>query len=621
MMRNENLLPKNILQNGEIRGRQRICLEDYVMTYIRKTEEKDAGNFLGVFLGERKTAKDMEYVFARGLLEIPDPALAKAEASVSAKKAAQEKKSTAGEPAETAQSGTDSGDKEKWKQDKKIKDSQNQEKTDKAKSSEYTRRPEISEHAGKKVPEEKEQSVEPEKKALTESADSEKTGQRILKKSLRKEASEEAGKTEYSETSENTETTESSEKSCAEPGDPWKRLKREQEMYFPGCQILGCCVIGRYPAGRLEELFKHFPEAKHFLYHLQDQEERLYWLEGEKYQGVQGYFVYYEQNRRMQEYLEESFGEKRVEDEGVGDSAIIRFREKVKGKAEEKSRSFLKLASSFFVVGVLLVGVVAVNRVEDARNADETGSGGSALLESGTQNETDSFLTADGGQNTSDVSGESAGQDAGSTQSSAAAASSNDATGDTGTTAINSEYTLAGADAFWSETTEEGESADADVTGANTGISDTAESDGGVSEACAAGTTISEESVSGTVTSEESTAASEANTTDTAVSQESAAGTVVSEANTTDAAASEESTADTTLTEESASYTAVSDTEEVAVSSTRQIQATYVIREGDTLAAICAKYYGSLDFLEELCEANEISDADLILPGQKIILP
>ncbi len=53
----------------------------------------------------------------------------------------------------------------------------------------------------------------------------------------------------------------------------------------------------------------------------------------------------------------------------------------------------------------------------------------------------------------------------------------------------------------------------------------------------------------------------------------------------------------------------------------RQVQATYTIREGDTLADICNKYYGSLDRLEELCDVNAITDANLILPGQKLVLP
>ncbi|MCD8346939.1 MAG: hypothetical protein LUD16_03100 [Lachnospiraceae bacterium] len=51
MMENENLLPKNIRQIGEIQGRQKICLEDYVMTYIRKMESRGGWKLSGNPLG------------------------------------------------------------------------------------------------------------------------------------------------------------------------------------------------------------------------------------------------------------------------------------------------------------------------------------------------------------------------------------------------------------------------------------------------------------------------------------------------------------------------------------------------------------------------------------------
>ena len=49
--------------------------------------------------------------------------------------------------------------------------------------------------------------------------------------------------------------------------------------------------------------------------------------------------------------------------------------------------------------------------------------------------------------------------------------------------------------------------------------------------------------------------------------------------------------------------------------------APITIRMGDTLADICNQYYGSLDKLELLCQVNHISDANLIMPGQRIVLP
>lgn len=49
----------------------------------------------------------------------------------------------------------------------------------------------------------------------------------------------------------------------------------------------------------------------------------------------------------------------------------------------------------------------------------------------------------------------------------------------------------------------------------------------------------------------------------------------------------------------------------------RRAAATYVVRKGDTLAAIAARYGVTVKWL---CQVNRIRDADLIRPGQKLIV-
>ena len=51
-MEKQTGLPKNIRQIGEIDRERKICLEDYVMTCIRKKEGQES--FLGVFFGEKR---------------------------------------------------------------------------------------------------------------------------------------------------------------------------------------------------------------------------------------------------------------------------------------------------------------------------------------------------------------------------------------------------------------------------------------------------------------------------------------------------------------------------------------------------------------------------------------
>lgn len=57
------------------------------------------------------------------------------------------------------------------------------------------------------------------------------------------------------------------------------------------------------------------------------------------------------------------------------------------------------------------------------------------------------------------------------------------------------------------------------------------------------------------------------------------------------------------------------------VDSTEEMYEEYIVKEGDTLAGICNKKYGSLSNMKKICTLNEINNADYIAPGQKIYLP
>ena len=220
-MEKETALPKNIRQIGDIQGNERICIEDYVATYIRKKEPQEEKGFLGIFFGERQEEEQKTYVYIRGILEMPE-------------------------------------------------------------------------------------------------ATQEETAAELF--------------------------------------------ERERARCFPGWEVQGCCVIGAYPTRKLEELSAAVPEAGMMIYHLQEQEETLYWRDPEQYRRIRGYFVFYEQNRKMQEHLTEVFGEESIEKENLPERAIRSFREKVKEKGEQRTAGFLRIASSFFVITVLIIGVIVLNR-------------------------------------------------------------------------------------------------------------------------------------------------------------------------------------------------------------------------------------------------------------------
>ena len=451
----ETALPKNIRQIGEIRGAEKICIEDYVMTCIHKKEPQEKDGYLGIFYGEQREEEDGIYLFLRGILEIPD-------------------------------------------------------------------------------------------------------------------GEEEAVK---------------------------KELEEQKEKYFPDWDVQGCCVIGQYPTERMKLAEKLNPMSMQLIYHLQEQEENLYWTVEGCYKKLRGYFVFYEQNRRMQQYLADEFKEDRVEKESIPDKAIKSFREKVRIKGEKRTGSMLKLASSFFVVAALVIGAIAVTRMDDIRknqagsyqmNTEEneadriyTNADSTAVVQGGNRTASDGFAAKEAAVGAESEDGSAVPEAAGGSAAvdgNEAGTPSVPAGGDEGTEA-SAQPVSAGMD--------EGTGASAQPASSGTG---NAQIDG-----AAADTNLL---AGAAVASEPGQAVADGGT-----------------ANPATAAASNTGASDSVATGEDARLT-------MAASAAAQgIHASYTIRMGDTLADICNQYYGSLDKLELLCQVNHISDANLIMPGQRIVLP
>ena len=453
----ETALPKNIRQIGEIRGAEKICIEDYVMTCIHKKEPQEKDGYLGIFYGEQRKEEDGIYLFLRGILEIPD-------------------------------------------------------------------------------------------------------------------GEEEAVK---------------------------KELEEQKEKYFPDWDVQGCCVIGQYPTERMKLAEKLNPMSMQLIYHLQEQEENLYWTVEGCYKKLRGYFVFYEQNRRMQQYLADEFKEDRVEKESIPYKAIKSFREKVRIKGEKRTGSMLKLASSFFVVAALVIGAIAVTRMDDIRknqagsyqmNTEEneadriyTNADSTAVVQGGNRTASDGFAVKEAAVGTESEDGSAVPEAAGGS----AAVDGNEA-GTLSVSAGGDEGTEASAQPV-SAGTDEGTEASVQSASSGTGNAQI--------DSAAADTNLL---AGAAVASEPGQAVADGGTANSA----------------TDAASN-------TGASDSASATTGEDARlTMAASAAAQgIHASYTIRMGDTLADICNQYYGSLDKLELLCQVNHISDANLIMPGQRIVLP
>ena len=474
-MERETALPKNIRQIGEVRGEEKICLEDYVMTCIHKKEQQEKEGYLGIFFGERRLEAETEYVFIRGILELSKT----------------------------------------W-----------------------------------------------------------------------------------------------------EPESFAEKLEEQRTKYFPDWTVQGCCVIGVYDTERIREVRTRIEDAGHIVYHLQDQEETLYAQRDGTYHKIKGYFIFYEQNRKMQAYLSDEFKEDRVEKESFPDKAIKSFREKVRIKSERKSGSMLKMASSFFVVTVLAVAAVTVTKMDDLKKVRQTLN----TSDNAAENEAQDHIymdTAGMGENTNTPVGDSSG-----VQNIGMSASENSG-------GLPESTTVSGGQSSGENTAGE-EQSNTENAGAETKNG----ADGSTENTAIGAMENGMENTAATAIADESGAAAGSIGADRTESASDAVtgGNMTASNRLAAAQSSVSSTADTGDAEESisagdAGQTAGlasvqgEDTLQSASARPRRTQATYTIREGDTLADICSKYYGSFDKLELICSANGITDANLILPGQKIVLP
>lgn len=276
----------------------------------------------------------------------------------------------------------------------------------------------------------------------------------------------------------------------------------------------------------------------------------------------------------------------------------------------------LKMASSFFVVTVLAVAAVTVTKMDDLKKVRQTLN----ASDNAAENEAQDHIymdTAGMGENTNTPVGDSSGvQNIGMSASEnfgglpeSTTVSGGQSSGENTAGEEQSNTENAGAE------TKNGMENGADGSTENTAI--------GAMENTAA-TAVADESgaAAGSIGADRTESASDAVTGGNMTASNRLAAAQSSVSSTADTGDAEESISagDAGQTAGVASVQG-EDTLQSASARPRRTQATYTIREGDTLADICSKYYGSFDKLELICSANGITDANLILPGQKIVLP
>lgn len=391
--------------------------------------------------------------------------------------------------------------------------------------------------------------------------------------------------------------------------DTWAYIYKEMKKYYDDLEITGWGqdVSGASASltAELERSHKqNFNIQKNVLFLLDhvENEEAFYVFEKNVLQRKEGYYVYYEKNPQMQEYMIESQKSRQLDipPEEIEEPLVHSYRETLlEKKAQLSARKWngvLYATSMMLVLSVCVLGVSTVNNVEKMQNLESavskiSGQDGQAggvpamSQNTGKPDETEISSKADSGSqgDKSGAKGAKTGSDSGSGQE--------DSKGtETDSTGENS-----GSDS--GSSTGEGNEFDADGSGENSG---NASKSGSTGES------------SGNASKSGSTGENSGSGTDSRDGSKSAKGSGKEESGSDPQADMRESEQ---ISSDSLETAAISEAQ------TYLLQGYYIVKKGDSLAGISRKIYGTASKAKKICELNGIDDMDKIYAGQRLDLP
>lgn len=172
-----------------------------------------------------------------------------------------------------------------------------------------------------------------------------------------------------------------SEEHFAFTKDVWKQIYEENKKFFPNQEIVGWflslpgCSMELHE-GICKTHFNHFGGNEKVLMVMEplEKEEAFYRYEEGKLTRQEGFYVYYEKNEPMQNFLIEQNKYARERSEKVADEAVKTFRKKVeektKGKKRDKIAPLFRMASASAAAAMLIAGVLYLNQYEKLKKTN-----------------------------------------------------------------------------------------------------------------------------------------------------------------------------------------------------------------------------------------------------------
>lgn len=390
--------------------------------------------------------------------------------------------------------------------------------------------------------------------------------------------------------------------------ESWKKVNEMAEKFFPDLTVMGWAITREDSTEDLEEQImrtqRQFfrPDQKlYFEYITSDKTEALYLHEKGKRNMLSGYYIYYERNECMQNYMVSLRTRERHPEEMNADHAARQFREVCQEKKQDlhkkRSSAFATCVSLLLVMAILVIGITMLNNYEKMQSMERVLYQISGKMDDATE------VAAD-----ADAMQDQAVQDALLTENAQAA----DQTAQM--TAGVQELPQA------ADTVEAVQTAGTDAV---VDVSAAEQADPAMAEQTTDGQASAEQTADENMTAENQADNGQAGDGQTA--DPNAATEISDKPSAETSTATDMAAADTDATENSGTDASQTVDETAKQASTPQTNASqetvYMIKQGDTLAKICMQYYGSLSKMGEVCERNQIENKDSIYYGQKIVLP
>lgn len=383
----------------------------------------------------------------------------------------------------------------------------------------------------------------------------------------------------------------------------WEKIQENQIKYFPDQEVTGWFFSRPQmylEAGELltQVHLRHFGGEKVLmLMEPTEREDAFFLYENGAMAKQRGYYIYYEKNPQMQEYMIEKKQElTREETEKVEDEAVISFRKIIRnkkvektgktGKTEEEPQKEMEHTSvfSYAATACLIFALLAVGNgfYQNYKKIQDRSIESSATVISDKSTKTIGSAQTDGG-----------------TQIDESVQTVENAQVDE--SAENGESKIQNTAGVFSEEDAEYDKSEKNEDESNK--NDNNERIESIQEIDTNAQNNSENSAVQETTEQEENETTEAQQKGTEQTEEE---TAVQETDSIDGFPQE---ADARKEKKSESV------------SSDGVYETYVIKPGDTLYQISISHYGNMDEISEICRLNNLTENQVIYPGETIILP